>query len=126
MKKIILIIMLFSSACFSQPTGMLEIGRSTLGDYTYATAQLGYRINLFGIQNLTYGGWTTWFDYSHEYQRGKPFLDIYSIGNKTKFKDVYFKVYHYCAHFVDGKKESEITLDFMRGNMTAFAVGFEF
>lgn len=98
---------------------LFEFGRS-FNDYYRAEVLLMYDFSAWQFRNEIYGGWRTWMEYRNG---GQPFRDIYTIGNKTWWRDYYVDVKHFCNHRVAGDARYEMPDDYWGGRITTVSFG---
>lgn len=92
----------------AQPTVRAEFGRSTVYNVYLFQNKMHYDCRLpfknIDIKSRTYGSFLLWMCPS---DAGPvelwPIQTVYSIGQEFKYKHVFFRFEHYCAHPVIGK-----------------------
>lgn len=113
-----------------------EYGKDFTTDVTYTDLEVHYIFKFWEIELIPYGGTQTWFISDNTLIfGGKPFLDVYSWGIKTKWNNIIFQYEHFCAHPVmtDYIKKREGTATtytvkdgMMGGNSDRFSVRYQY
>ncbi len=104
--KIIIILLLISINVLGlhagDITGNMEVGTTLVKKEAFAKIIIGYDFKIWKIGNYFYGGWETWMELP---DRGlimtKVLSDIYTIGYRISYKDIYLKFNHSCKHAFD-------------------------
>lgn len=127
MKKLIFVlIMLYSSICFSEIKGFIETGKDIDSNVAYTEMQIGYIFRPFNFIFYPYGNQITWYEI--ENNRGNPFRDIYTVGADFKYLDLTFNVQHFCSHrVVSDREQNHRYYDVpMGGQMTKISIRYDF
>lgn len=87
----------------SMPLGALEThGEFRVGHDTESPNAFAYvRLEITQAPITLYGSWRTWFEYDLVPPlTGHPFRDIYEVGARLDWRNLFFDVNHFCNHAV--------------------------
>lgn len=126
MKKIIIILLLIPSICFSEIKGFIEYGQDVLSDIAYTEMQIGYNFNVFMFKLYPYANINTWMEMNK--QSGSPFRDIYTFGSDIIYNDIKINFSHFCSHYVySNRKQYHRYNDIpLGGNLTKISIRYSF
>ena len=98
--------------------GNIEFGTTVIDREVYSKIMVGYNYNIWKINNCFYGGWETWAVFPKQgLIMDKVLYNIYMIGHRIQYKDIYFKTEHECKHTEYSKESTYST--------TTFSIGIE-
>ncbi len=84
----------------SMPLGALEThGEFRVGSDVSSANSFTYVLLEFVQGPVTlYGSWRTWFEFDLDYASGYPFRDIYTVGVRLDWRNLFLDVNHFCNH----------------------------
>jgi hypothetical protein len=126
MKKLLFIILIIPSICFSEIKGHIETGKDLYCNVAYTELQIGYSFKFYNLYIMPYANQQTWFEYRD--LKGYPFNDIYKIGTEFKFENIKIDLSHFCSHKVISEN-SEFIYNYKPpadGNLTKLSIRYEF
>ena len=96
MYKVILLLLLISSPLYADICGDVSIGKS---DDTYkGRMKIGYDFSMGDIKLIPFIDYINYFNV--EGLSGHPYRDIFGVGVKLEYSQVYILVKHECSHEV--------------------------
>ena len=131
MKKIIIFMffILYSSICFSEIKGHIEIGKDLYCKVAYTELQIGYNFRFWNVILMPYGNQQTWYETTGNLVfGGAPFRDIYKVGSELRFDNITIDLSHFCSHKVISNN-SEFIKKYappVDGNLTKISVRYDF
>ncbi len=92
MKWIWILLLLTSPLGALETHGEFRVGHDvdSLNAFTYV------RIELVQAPMTLYGSWRTWFEF--DFPTGHPFRDIYTVGLRLDWRNLFLDVNHFCNH----------------------------
>ncbi len=105
MKIFILILLILFIPIFSEAgevKGNMELGSTLTDREAFVRIIIGYDFNIWEVGNYFYGGWETWMVLPEQGIIMKSVLfDIYTIGYKISFREIYLKIKYSCKHIYE-------------------------
>lgn len=127
--SLVLVVLLYSSICFSEVRGHIEIGKDTSCNVAYTELQIGYNFRFWNVVLMPYGNQQTWYEATGNLVfGGSPFRDIYKVGTELKYENLTFDFSHFCSHKVISKN-SPFIKDYappVDGNLTKISARYDF
>jgi len=79
--------------------GDFEVGHFIHYEAFFVRLLIGYYFPILIFKNQIYGGWKTEFQLPDQgITINRIIADVYTIGYKVQFKDIYLKLDHECRH----------------------------
>jgi len=134
MKKLIFVLIfvfyvVYSSFCFAEIKGHVEIGKDTNCKVAYTELQIGYNFRFWNVALMPYGNQQTWYEMNgNVFFGGLPFRDIYKVGTELKIENLTFDFSHFCSHKVVSKN-SQFVKEYVPpvdGNLTKISARYDF
>jgi hypothetical protein len=103
--------------------GYVELGKAFENSWAVAKGQVELHHKVMGFDNMLYGSWETWMVYRG--MTSSPFKDIYGIGYRISYDNIYLQYEHFCNHPVFSSYNAEWWVNNRRsGNaLTTISVG---
>ncbi len=101
---IIILFILFNVSVLNagEIKGNFELGNTLTDREAFVRIIIGYDFNIWEVGNYFYGGWETWMILPEQGIIMESVLfDIYTIGYKISFREIYLKIEHSCKHIYE-------------------------
>ena len=94
---LVFVILLIPLPALAEMHGNVEFGCDTVKMLQYANVNIAYQWQPLIFDHIIYGGVRTYL-YIENWQPLQMVNNTFTIGTMLRYKDIYFKINHFCTH----------------------------